>query len=191
MSLKAYNIILIMTGKKHTTKELIELYKVIMDFLKDADITFILFYGSLLGYHRDANFIENDDDIDVLIHRTDFDKLRLYIQNNIDKYPNITSNNNTYYYILQLWCSDKGPFDIYPFEDHSTEHILIKWDGDLLYKKTDIYPINIINWHGYNIGIPNNTESILLETYGNNWRVPQIKNIDYVWDNVTTVKRLV
>jgi hypothetical protein len=179
-----------MTGKKHTTEQLIVLYKNIMEFLKDADITFILFYGSLLGYHRDGCFIENDDDIDVLIDRANFDKLRLYIQNNIEKYPNISSNNNTYYYILQLWFGDLGPFDIYPFEDHSSEHILIRWDGDLLYKKSEIYPINIVNIYGYNIGIPHNTEALMLETYGSNWKIPQTKHIDYEWDNITTVKRL-
>ena len=63
-----------MTGQRKTTAQLVELYDTIMPLLNlfnnDYGAKFILFYGSLLGYHRDGNFIHGDDDIDVIVSRT-------------------------------------------------------------------------------------------------------------------------
>ena len=54
-----------------------------MEFLKNCNIKLILFYGSLLGYHRDNSFIDMDDDIDIIVSDDDYKILLEYVKNKI------------------------------------------------------------------------------------------------------------
>jgi phosphorylcholine metabolism protein LicD len=69
-----------MAGKNKKREHLIFIFQYIMNFLSKANLTFILFYGSLLGYLRDGNFIDNDDDIDILMDKKDMDKLTEFLK---------------------------------------------------------------------------------------------------------------
>jgi phosphorylcholine metabolism protein LicD len=179
-----------MAGKYKNIDELKTLYKNIMKFFIDFNLKykFILFYGTLLGFYRENNFIENDDDIDVLIEREYYDNLLNYIDTNIKNYPDISLGIKTDT-IVQLFYKDIGPFDIYAFDEHN-DNILLKWDGNLLFEKKNIYPLKVMKYYGYEICIPNNTEKILIETYGKDWNVPMPKT-EYEWVNINEVKRLV
>ena len=177
-----------MTKNNKTINELNLLYTNIMEFLKNCNIKLILFYGSLLGYYRDNSFINMDDDIDVIISDNDFKILLAYIKNNNIATYNIKIGIN-YPNLIQLFYNDIGPFDIYRYEYHNND-ILIKWDGNLLYEKNIIYPLKQVKFNNYDIYIPNLTEKILLMTYGENWTIRQTKNIDYVWNNINTVRKL-
>lgn len=100
------------------------LYENIMSFLSGcSEIKPILFYGSLLGYHRENNFINNDDDIDIILNQNDFDILQNYINNNIINYSNIKLKTNKPNF-MQLYCNNIGPFDIFAFNTYDT-HIYI------------------------------------------------------------------
>lgn len=170
---------------KKTTKELNLLFNNVMKFLKNCNITMILFYGSLLGYHRDNSFIDMDDDIDVIVSEIDFNLLLEFIKNKIYMNYNLKvgiKNEN----ILQLFYNDIGPFDIYKFEQHNND-ILLKWDGNLLYEKELIFPLSKVNFNNYDIFIPNLTEKILIITYGENWFIPQKKET-YNWSKINTVR---
>ena len=135
-----------MVGHKKTVAQLIELYDAVMTLFKSFDygVEFILFYGSLLGYHRDGQFIHNDDDIDVIIPRPSREKLLQYITDNHPKTVRITFSNDD---ILQLSVTDAdnskmiGPFDIYFYEEPAnSDDILIRQDGNLLFKRCNIFP---------------------------------------------------
>ena len=162
--------------------------------LFDCGEKFILFYGSLLGYHRDGQFIHNDDDIDVIVPRSCREKLLQYITDNHSKTIRITFSNDD---ILQLSVIDAdnnkmiGPFDIYFYEEPSNSNdILIRQDGNLLFKRCDIFPTHSVIFNGHSILIPNNPAEILTELYGPDWKIPKTKNVDYIWQKITTVRRL-
>jgi hypothetical protein len=193
-----------MAGHKKTVDQLIELYGTIMTLFKlfDCGEKFILFYGSLLGYHRDGQLIHNDDDIDVIAPRSCREKLLQYITDNTLKTVRITFSNSD---ILQLCVVDAdnsnnnnnnnskmiGPFDIYFYDEPAnSDDILIKWDGNLLFKRCDIFPTRSVIFNGHPILIPNNPAAILMEVYGPDWKIPKTKNVDYVWEKITTVRRL-
>jgi phosphorylcholine metabolism protein LicD len=185
-----------MAGHKKTVEQLIELYGAIMTLFKlfDCGEKFILFYGSLLGYHRDGQFIHNDDDIDVIVPRSCREKLLQYITDNHSKTIRITFSNDD---ILQLSVIDAdnnkmiGPFDIYFYEEPSNSNdILIRQDGNLLFKRCDIFPTHSVIFNGHSILIPNNPAEILTELYGPDWKIPKTKNVDYIWQKITTVRRL-
>jgi hypothetical protein len=188
-----------MTGHKKTIDQLIELYDKVMTFFNadNCGVNFILFYGSLLGYHRNGQFIQFDDDIDVIVPRTCREKLLQYIDTITPNKLNtirVTLNNND---ILQLCIMDEGvenkigPFDIYFYDEPANSNdILIIWDGNLLFKRCDIFPLRCIIFNGHPIFIPNNPGAILLDLYGRDWNVPKTKNVDYVWEKINTVRKL-
>ena len=140
-----------------------------------------------MGFYRNFEFIDNDDDIDVLISRSDITILKKYIDLNINKYPEIKIGINTEN-LLQLFFNNIGPFDIYVFDDYDC-NILLKWDGNLLYEKKNIFPSKTVLFHNFNINIPYDSENVLFLTYGKNWKTPQDKN-NYNWLDITNVKML-
>jgi len=180
-----------MVGVKKSIAELTILYKNIMNFLQkciDPSMDLILFYGSLLGYYRDSNFINLDDDIDIILSRAHFDILKTNIKKNIHLYPTIRIGIEKDD-ILQLYDGENGPFDLYQF-DECGDDILMKWDGNLLFEKKHIFPLRRVSFHGATICVPNNIELLLLQIYGSNWKIPQIKNIDYCWKEINTVRKI-
>jgi len=64
----------------------------ICDILERSNIEYTVFYGTMLGIHRDGRIIESDDDVDVLVKVSDFMKVLfaikssgLVISKNVDK----------------------------------------------------------------------------------------------------------
>jgi hypothetical protein len=153
------------------------LYKNVMELLQHSNINIILFYGSLLGYVRENNFINMDDDIDVIVSRSNYNMLRQYAISNIMKYPGLSFGLITDNF-FQIHYNNIGPFDIYAF-DEINNNILIEWEyihsknpTVSIFKSCDILPAKNIILHNCNINIPNCSENILLQTYGNTWKMP-------------------
>jgi len=173
-----------MGGKAKTPDQLELLYGKIMEFLHGIDIEVILIYGTLLGYYRENNFINGDDDVDILVSRDDFNRLKdiafttnLTIKNiNVVRIfytnTNIISDN-----ILQFYYKGEGPFDVCAY-DFYEDNVLIKEDS-LLYQTSDFFPLKKIFFRGFSVNIPYNIEKLLEITYGENWKVPLTKWKDY------------
>lgn len=160
-----------MGGDQKSKETLKNLYQYIMKFFLDSGINFILFYGSLLGYTRESDFINKDDDIDVLVSR-----------NQRELFMNIVKEKEikTWLFhddLIQLCFSDIGPFDVYFYDDHGDD-ILLKWDSNLLFRKINIFPLKKIIFHDYEIYTPYDPETILTELYAD-WKIPKIKGVDY------------
>jgi len=96
-----------MAGIKKNKEKLQKLYKYVLEQFIDTGIEFTLFYGTLLGYIRENDFIENDDDIDVIVNKKDYNK----VMENISKKNLKTGIINQD--IIQIFMNDIGPFDIY------------------------------------------------------------------------------
>jgi len=163
----------------------------ILNNIKNID--FILFYGSLLGYVRENDFIKNDDDIDILINIFDVQSLLRQLKNlNLDVTVFIELKvDNTYgkIGIIQvLLPNNKETLDFYIYEELDDNDIIIRWDGGLLFNKLDIFPLKKITFKNININIPNNSEKILDEVYGLNWKTPLLKT-EYSWQNINTVRK--
>lgn len=177
-----------MGGTKKSIAQLSTLYKEVMELLSGSGIDFILFYGTLLGQKRDNEFIDGDDDIDVLIKDSEYPKLRKYVESNIRKFPNLSFGLKEET-ILQLHSHTIGPFDIYTYSELNDD-ILLPWDGNLLISKVNLFPCNKIKFKGFDVLIPANADAICEEMYGPMWKTPQRKDIDYIWKDVTKVRIL-
>jgi phosphorylcholine metabolism protein LicD len=145
------------------------------------NLDFIPFYGTLLGIIRDNDFIDEDDDIDILVHFDDYTKILKMIKE--DKLKTRKINEK----IIQLFHpSGIGPIDIY-FYHKFGEDILIKWDGNLLYSQKYIFPLKNIIFKNEHI-IPFDSNEILKQTYGKNYLTP-IKKHEYNWYKIHNVRR--
>ena len=175
-----------MGGQKKSKKQLIELYSHFMPLLKKADLNFIAFFGTLLGIVRENDFMDGDDDIDVIISSTEIDKLRnLVKKENIKTGIKTNIKNND---LIALYHNGIGPFDIYIYYEHKND-ILLKWDGNLLYSKNDIFPLKMINFRGFNLYIPKKSRKILRQTYGSDYMIPKNKK-EYNWYDINQVRIL-
>lgn len=168
-------------SKLYKTKdELNELYKYMLRRL--PNFQFIIFYGSLLGYVRENDFIENDDDIDMLLPFKDRERY-IFAINQLNL--TITVNELS---IIQINVDNLGICDVYFYENRGPD-ILIRWDNTQLFSKNDIWPLKRVLFKNYYINIPKNSIKILKEIYGENWNVPTKKE-DYDWNKITNVRRL-
>lgn len=165
-----------------TKSQLVETFKKFMP-LFSTKVHLILFYGSLLGYVRNNDFLENDDDIDFLLYR-DERQIMLNILDPLAKSQilRVTINNAN---ILQLCFADSDvPIDIYFFDRIWNNQILIRWDGNITFDRADIFPLQEIILYQQNVFIPHNNNRLLQLIYGDNWQIP-ISKKDYTWSNIT------
>jgi len=162
-----------------TVKELEDAYTYLVDMFNKNNIELILFYGSLLGYTRNNDFIEGDDDIDVIVNIDDYDKVLKIISNN-KLYCNICNKH-----IIQL-NYNQVPFDIYFFEKFH-DHIHIYWDGGINIDNKEIFPLKNVVFKNQSIMIPNNIEHLCYLIYGDNWKIPTEKK-KYNWLKITKLK---
>lgn len=56
---------------------LLELLRKVADILHDNELVFFAYYGTLLGCVRHSGFIPWDDDVDLAMYRSDYEKLKL------------------------------------------------------------------------------------------------------------------
>lgn len=100
-------------------------------FCKNNNISYYLYYGSLIGAIRHQGYIPWDDDIDILMPRPDYDKFcELYKRNSNNKYRLFTVDSKDY---------------IYPFAKISdtTTAVVEKWMlTNVLGVNIDIFPLD-------------------------------------------------
>mgnify|MGYP000610198433 CR=1 FL=1 len=191
-----------MTGARKSTKELTTLYKNVMSILRKSGVGMILCYGSLLGYHREHNFIEGDDDIDVMVSRSDFHKLVGFLNK-----ATFTPVNRKFYNcsgitfkfwnytpfkvwhetsLLQVYYRGTGPVDIYAY-DLIDDNIVLKSCFNHAFPKSAILPAIPIVLHDFRVFVPADVEQTVILSYGKDWRIPKVKNEDYVWEEIPEV----
>ncbi len=158
------------------------LYNNFSDFFLKYNL--IIFYGTLLGIIRNNDFIENDDDIDLLLNISDLNNfLNDLDEKNVVYRKHIKKNEIP---VIQCFYENIGPIDIYVYNEYKNDDILIKWDGGQLYAKKDIFPLKEIIFYDKKCLIPNNSEEILRQIYGKDWMIPTSKK--YKWKDMTEVR---
>lgn len=191
-----------MTGTTKSRRELSALYKIIMPILKQIRVDTILFYGSLLGYHRESNFIEGDDDVDVLVSRTDFNKtvqfLRVATYTPVSRkiyncvgitfnfWPDSRFNAWHETSLLQVYYKGVGPFDIFAY-DLIGDNVVVKSCSNHAFPKSVIFPTVPITFHDFPIYVPADVEKTVILSYGKDWKSPKVKNKDYIWEKIPEV----
>lgn len=164
-----------MAGIKNTQNKLNNTLIFIIKLLNDNNIkNWFIGYGTLLGIVRDHSCIDRDDDIDIIIDKSNYNVIKQLLNKNdiiieygygIRNSTNIlkTKENNHYcsvdFYMATI--DERGNFNdkwenVIWSECYNENNELIKymWNENILY-------------------LPFNYEKKIINRYGENWRIPQ------------------
>lgn len=159
--------------------------------LSKRNISYFVFFGTLLGLIRDGQPIAGDDDVDFYVDISHYDKVCSLLANlgfhiNFEDWP-----NNTRYFLQAsgLLHGDIVRVDFYFYEVSLCGNYLVeKWnfsgqpnnsDRVLKVPKPLVFPLTSIEYQGLKIPMPKYPEIICEFLYGPKWRIPQQKGLDY------------
>ncbi len=130
--------------------------------------------GTLLGYHREADFIAHDDDMDVAYFSKytrpeDIkEELRGFVFRMLSDGYDIKLARKSGYFKPSV---DNFSFDVFPmWSDRNS-----LWMMNTTRQRAGperILPIQTANFRGVDVYVPNDIETYIESEYGPNWRVP-------------------
>jgi hypothetical protein len=162
-----------MAGDAKTRQELMLLYRKVMEALLASRVDVIVFYGTLLGLVRGGDFIDGDDDIDVLISHTDLMRLTRAVDATEGLHGQMIGDPPRQIY--KVFAGTLGPFDVYPYYlINDNRDVLVAWEA-MIYDAHDIFPAQRVFFSGYSALTPRNTHKLLRDTYGSAYMIPQRK----------------
>jgi hypothetical protein len=166
--------------RKHNLETLKEICK----HLKG--IEYVIFYGTLLGFHRERNIIQNDDDVDFLVKKDYRDEI-IAILTKLNYRLEYTAQNFVQGSKISGNKSVECVADFYFYEDLDDNFLLDKWnffgipnDSSLHMHipKNIIYPIKNKEIQGFSCNVPYNIEECCRFLYGDRFMTP-VKKGDY------------
>ena len=112
----------------------LEILKAVDKICRENDITYFLYYGTLIGAIRHDGFIPWDDDIDIAMPRESYDKFIEYIKNNYEAVKPLE--------LMHYSTNDKYIYPIARISDsrYRTEYIGVDDYGLGLF--IDVYPLD-------------------------------------------------
>lgn len=164
-----------MSGDKSTASELNNTLLFIVSLLHSNHLTnWFIGYGTLLGIVRNNSCIENDDDIDVLIDKKNYDVLKDILVKNgftIEYGHGINTSRD----ILKTKTTDKYcTIDFYMCEVDNQGNFHDKWEKTIW---SNCYDVNgqflQTIWNEQILYLPCNYEQKLINRYGNDWKTPK------------------
>lgn len=179
-----YKFIPIYQGIKRIDKtiaqENLEILKSICD---NAELKFILFYGSLLGAIREHDFITHDEDIDVVMYKSDMKKfLNLLFDLREKGFELARYESRGFLSIIR-----NGEYiDVYFYEPYAPDESLWYCCQDICKKEyvLDLIPYMFL---GKEYLIPRNYINYLEYYFGSNWQTP-IQMFDYNKSRLSIIK---
>jgi hypothetical protein len=139
--------------------------------------TFFMDAGSLLGIHRNGDFIDHDTDIDFAIVIDPNDQMIFPTPDwkliGVWNYRNLP---------MQRAYEYKGiVVDFYFYYLNFEEGLIVNHNdhGVLKLKVEDVIPTSIFEFKGYPIRMPNSPERVILSEYGKDWETPSTSKGDW------------
>uniref|UniRef100_A0A6C0CLM1 LicD/FKTN/FKRP nucleotidyltransferase domain-containing protein n=1 Tax=viral metagenome TaxID=1070528 RepID=A0A6C0CLM1_9ZZZZ len=180
INIKIIYKIYFMAGKKYSAANLNKTLLFILKLLNDNDINnWFICYGTLLGLVRENSCIDNDDDVDIIVHKDNYDKLKkILIENNfiIESGYGIKKSRNI---IKTQPSGDYASIDIY-MADFINDNVYDLWNNlnitDCFVDKENKTFIEKV-WNEQKIYYPNNYERILRNRYGKTWEIKIDKKV--------------
>ena len=154
-----------------------------------AEFEHFVFFGSLLGLHRDGQPILGDDDVDFYVCKDDLDGLKATLEANgiIIDYSKKPNDSGCFIQFEGVISGILVRVDFYLYEKQS-DHILEKWNfmGDssnpdfhMRVPNALIYPLTEHIFEDTVIPFPAQPDEICRFLYGPTWRQPRKKGSEY------------
>ncbi|GFO24459.1 lipopolysaccharide cholinephosphotransferase licd [Plakobranchus ocellatus] len=142
---------------------------------REAGLTFFILEASLMGVIRHHGLIPWDDDIDIVMRASEWPKIR-NVLGNIDGFELFTPRDSQWkFYAKDARSFPDKPFkfpnlDIFFFGEDDT-HIWALTKGlkhDLVYKKSDIFPLNWRPFEHLMVPVPCNLDLVVHKAHDKN-----------------------
>lgn len=154
---------------------------------KMSDMEYCVFFGTLLGFCREKNLIDGDDDIDLYVnikHHSDIIALLGDLQFDVSiKTPFFVQGTRT----LE---NTKTYVDFYFYEkDENSEYVVERWNflgqpnntnTHLHVPASFLFPLKEGEIEGVKFKVPQNMDACCKFLYGNKYKVPLKKNTQYI-----------
>ena len=151
-----------------------------------SDVEYFVFFGTLLGYCRDGNLIENDDDIDFYVNIRERNKI-INILQDIGFCINI--HNEYFIQALRLIDDNETFSDFYFYEDDlDRDYLVERWNflaqpynvsRHLHVPKKIVFPLKQGRINDINFNIPYDIDACCRYLYGENYKTPLNKETQY------------
>tara|TARA_X000000368_G_scaffold404393_1_gene380378 strand:- start:289 stop:819 length:531 start_codon:yes stop_codon:yes gene_type:complete len=169
-----------MVGTKETSEKLNKTLLFLITLLNNNNIkNWFVCYGTLLGLVRENSCIDNDDDIDIIIEKSNYDIIKKILIENNFKLEYGHGIEKSRHIIKTKSSSDYSSIDIY-MGDYSNENVEDLWNKLTIkqcFLDTENKTFIEKKWNGQNIYYPNNYERILINRYGKDWKIKKDKKI--------------
>jgi len=131
-------------------------------------------YGTLLGIIRENSCIDNDDDIDIICNRNDYDKIKELLSSNGFTFEYGYDINTSKDILKTKETSEYVTIDFYMAEiNYETGDYKDNWEKVTWSKCFDKNKQFIEKeWNDVTLFIPHDFETKLEKRYGKNWRIP-------------------
>jgi hypothetical protein len=164
-----------MAGKKNKQEVLNNTLMFIIKLLNDNNINnWFIGYGTLLGIIRDNSCIDGDDDIDIIIDKSNYNVIKqLMIKNNINIEYGYGINRSTDF-LKTKETNDYCTVDFYMASIDKKGNFNDKWENVIwseCYNKNNELIKHM--WNENILHLPFNYEKKLINRYGENWRTPR------------------
>ena len=116
--------------------DLHKIYAITHEFLVSNDIKYVPFYGTLLGIIRERDFIEQDDDVDVIVNINDMPLIRTIISLS-DEFKIVKDVQG----MLQFSVNNYGTIDLFTYQIKGDKTHMY-YSGELLFDTIDIFPLH-------------------------------------------------
>ncbi|MGF6179707.1 hypothetical protein ABIB42_000706 [Massilia sp. UYP32] len=164
-------------------KEYLRFGKTVSENLESIGAKVAFGFGAALGYVRKGDFIDHDDDLDLIVG---FDKETTpsltvalgLIEKNLRSHGYKVEGN----FFSHRWVYFKNGFQLDIFAGLiEGENVSFYPSRRNAYKTHDIFPAAIMDFLGVNSPMPNNIMEYLRKTYGADWRIPN-SSFGHRWD---------
>ncbi len=151
------------------------------------DLNFFIFFGTLLGFYRENNIIQTDDDIDFYL---DINDKRVCMENILKNTSFNISIDEKYFFQLTRKINDVMTYvDFYLYEKDDERKITIdRWNffGDpdnpdlhMHIPNAILYPTKLTSFNNIMVKVPFDVKKCCQFLYGKHFMKPLRKTIDY------------
>tara|TARA_Y100000310_G_scaffold260291_1_gene269147 strand:- start:340 stop:1098 length:759 start_codon:yes stop_codon:yes gene_type:complete len=184
--------------KKKHLKNLKDVCKLI------SHLEYFIWGGTLLGYHREKDIIDGDDDLDFAMHIKHKDEVIKILNSNGFNGGTMTVAREiahpqpipTCEYLLGFWKIIDGEGTLIDFSLYDGCNPLAQEDSILMrflpgmgsrcgegqgvsFPKKIVYPIKVKELQGIKVKVPNDSEAVVLINFGKNWETPISNRSDF------------
>jgi len=156
-----------------------------------AGIEYSIFFGTLLGFQREANIIEHDDDIDIYVnslHREEI--LDIFSGSELVIKPELPRNSSPCFLQgVRIFEQTRTFVDFYFYEENKEhDYIIERWNfsgrwnnpnNTMHVPKDYFYPIQAANMQGIDLKVPAAPNELCAFLYGDRWEEPMSKGSQY------------